>query len=187
MYGREVYKAGVRASYSSSMPSARPENEPDLVRFDRRYRAALMTFFIRRVRDRAEAEDLTQEVFARLAADSGRRLVHADAYVFQTAGNLLRDRGRRKKVRSDYLAEIEQDSGDTLGPERVLAARQSLAQVVGALQELSERTRVIFVLHRLEKLRKAEIAAMFGISVSGVDKHLIKAMIHLHDRLREDP
>ena len=169
------------------MPAPRPENDGDLALFDRRYRGALMTFFIRRVRNRSEAEDLTQEVFTRLAADNGRQLEYADAYVFQTAANLLRDRGRREKVRAEYRATLETDSADALGPERVVAARQSLAQVIDALQELSERTRAIFILHRLEKLKKAEIAAMFAMSVSGVDKHLIKAMIHLHTRLKDEP
>lgn len=172
------------------MPHSRPEEESALALFDRRYRAALMSFFVRRVRNRAEAEDLTQEVFTRLAADNGRQMLNADAYVFQIAANLLRDRGRREKVRAEYRATAEVDTSaaaDPLSPERRLDAQQSLSRVIGALQELSERTRAIFILQRIEKLQKSEIAAMLGISVSGVDKHLIKAMMHLRARLRDEP
>lgn len=164
----------------------RPNDEPELMLFDRRYRGALMAFFVRRVRDRVEAEDLTQEVFVRLAADGGRQIQRADAYVFQTAANLLRDRGRREKVRAASRAAAGAECAvapDAFGPEQVMVARQSLAQVIDALQELGERTRAIFILQRIENLRKSEIATMFGISVSGVDKHLIKAMIHLKARL----
>lgn len=171
------------------MPDPRPDTVASLAELNLRYRLALMSFFVRRVRNRAEAEDLTQEVFAKLAV-GGRQFRHADAYVFQTAANLLRDRGRREKVRADYRATVATDEAaraDTLGPERVVAGQQTLAQVVDALQELPERTRAIFILNRLEKLTKREIAGMFGISVSGVDKHLIKAMIHLHTRLGGEP
>jgi RNA polymerase sigma factor (sigma-70 family) len=172
------------------MPDPRPDNEASLTELSRRYRPALLAFFVRRVRNRAEAEDLTQEVFAKLAVGGGRPFRHASAYVFQTAANLLRDRGRREKVRADYRAAAEAEDAtpsDTLGPERVVAGRQTLAQVIEALQDLPERTRAIFILHRLEKLKKAEIAAMFGLSVSGIDKHLLKAVIHLHMRLGSEP
>lgn len=162
----------------------------DLTHLDQRYRHALMAFFVRRVRNRAEAEDLTQEVFAKLAIGGPAEFQNADAYVFQTAANLLRDRGRREKVRADYRAQVRTDelaSADPLGPDRIVGGRQSLAQVLEALQQLPERTRAIFILYRLEKLKKPEIADMFGMSVSGVDKHLIKALSHLHLRLKDEP
>jgi RNA polymerase sigma-70 factor (ECF subfamily) len=149
-----------------------------------------MSFFLRRLHSHVEAEDLTQEVLARLAAGSGTAMQHPDAYVFQAAANLLRDRKRREQVRGDYRAALEAteaEGTDVLGPERVVAGRQALSQVVAALQELSERTRAIFILHRLEKLKKAEIADMFNLSISGIDKHLLKAMTHLYGRLRDKP
>jgi RNA polymerase sigma-70 factor (ECF subfamily) len=92
-------------------------------------------------------------------------------------------------VRADYQLQqaANPTPGDCLGPERVVAGRQSLRQVIDALQELPERTRTIFILHRLEKLKKAEVAALFGLSISGIDKHLIKALTHLHECLGEEP
>lgn len=162
----------------------------DLAHLDQRYRHALMAFFVRRVRNRAEAEDLTQEVFARLAIGAPSEFENADSYVFQTAANLLRDRGRREKVRADYRAQVRNDefaSADPLGPDRIVGGRQTLTQVLEALQQLPERTRAIFILYRLEKLKKPEIAGMFGMSVSGVDKHLLKVLSHLHLRLKDEP
>lgn len=168
------------------MPDPRPDPEADLIHLHERYRPALMAFFVRRVRNRAEAEDLTQEVFAKLAMAGRRHVRHVDAYVFQTAANLLCDRGRREKVRADHRATLQAQEAaptESLGPERLIESRQNLARVVEALLELPERTRGIFILHRVEKLKKAEIASMFGISVSGIDKHLVKAVLHLHRRL----
>jgi len=47
---------------------------------------------------------------------------------------------------------------------------RSLHVVVAALQELGERTRDVFMLDRLEHMKHAEIATLFGISVSAVEK-----------------
>ena len=52
-----------------------------------------------------------------------------------------------------------------------------------ALTELHPRTRDVFVLHRLEQMKQAEIAGLFGISVSSVEKHIARALEHLATRL----
>lgn len=169
-------------------PVARSERETVLVRLDRRYRAALMSFFLRRVPDPSEAEDLTQEVFANLAASREGATIGVDGYVFQTAANLLRDRQRREKVRSlhrTHLALDESANVEALEPPRVVAGRQALDEVAEALDELPTRTRAIFLLFRLEHMKQAEIAQLYGISVSAVQKHLLRAMAHLTSRLRE--
>jgi len=49
---------------------------------------------------------------------------------------------------------------------------------------LPERTRDIFILFRVEKMRQAEIAKRLGVSVSAVEKHVIRAAAHLARRLR---
>ena len=153
---------------------------------NRRFRPALMAFFLRRIGNHAEAEDLTQEVFARLMALGADNLHQADAYVFQMAANLLRDRGRREKVREAYRFGVLAGEGvgvEPIDPERVLAGRQSLGQIAAALRETPERTRSIFLLYRVEQMKKRDIAETYGISTSAVDKHLMKAMAHLWKRL----
>ncbi|WP_223115539.1 RNA polymerase sigma factor [Luteimonas suaedae] len=167
----------------------RPEPENELSRLSRHYRPALMAYFLRRAASHAEAEDLTQEVFVRLATIDLGQLKSRDGYVFHVAANLLRDRGRRNKVRADHRARVslEDEAGiDTLDPARFSADRESLALVERGLRELPERTRTIFVLYRLENVDKRAIAEAFGISGSAVDKHLFRAMAHLMDRLGKD-
>jgi RNA polymerase sigma-70 factor (ECF subfamily) len=44
---------------------------------------------------------------------------------------------------------------------------------------LDERTRDAFILHRLEGWKHAEIARAYGVSVSSVEKYIIKALAHL--------
>lgn len=164
----------------------RPAIEPDLIGLNRRYRPALMAFFMRRAASHSDAEDMTQELFAKLAVAETGAMDNADAYIFQMAANLLRDRGRREKVRANYRASIHAGSVDLepLDPARVLLGRESLGEVSDALRELPERTRAIFLLFRLEGMKQSELAALYGVSVSAVQKHIFKAMTHLTRRVR---
>ncbi len=142
------------------------EAQNDLFQLSRRFRPALMAFFLRRLRSHAEAEDLTQDVFVRLASSQAVEMKSAEAYIFQVAANLLRDRARREKVRSDYRSRARTVEGadvDPLDPLRVATDRESLAALVVGLQELPEKTRAIFVLYRLENVNKAAICEAYGM------------------------
>ena len=159
---------------------------------DARYRAPLMAFFLRRLSDRAEAEDLVQEVFVRMLARGGAEEIRsADAFVFAIAGNLLRDRARLQATRSasahDPLDPAADSPDDNLvehsTPDRVLLGRERLALVSRALAELAPRTRNIFVLYRMENMRRRDIAMLYGITVSAVEKHIAKALEHVMRRL----
>lgn len=160
----------------------RPASDIIAAHLNQRYRHALMAFFVRRIRDRNEAEDLTQEVFTRLAARSARPLENPDAYIFQMAANLLRDRSRRCDVRARFSHTLSLDpcaDREVLDPSRVLLGREELRCVAKALEQLPLRTRSIFLLYRLENMTRSDIGGMYGMSVSGVQKHLEKAMLHL--------
>ena len=161
---------------------------------DARYRAPLMSYFRRRLHTPQDAEDLTQEVFLRiLRRDEALPSDHAEAYLFQVAANLLRDRARQAGWRraNDHvsldgpegpgLTADPASSGliEDLGPERVLLSQEALAAALAALDQLGERTRDIFVLYRLEKMKHREIAALYGISVSSVEKYVARASEHL--------
>lgn len=155
-----------------------------------------MAFFLRHTADRAEAEDLTQEVFVRiLKGAAGGQVQAPDAFVFTVAANLLRDRLRlRISKRADRHVSLDlaptddtpseplNIAAETVSAERALMDRQRLRAVLRALEELPPRTRDIFVLSRLEKLKHAEIASRMGVSVSAVEKNLVRAVAHLARR-----
>ncbi|HEY8508984.1 MAG TPA: RNA polymerase sigma factor [Steroidobacteraceae bacterium] len=147
------------------------------------YRAALHRFFRRRLSNPAEVEDCVQEVFLRLARHENIESIdNAHAYVFQTAANILRDRGRMTLTRRTRDHEPFEDAihgSEHISPERVIIARQSVAVLKAALLRLPERTQAVFVLHRFEGLRYGEIARRLGLSMSAVEKHMMKAMRHI--------
>jgi RNA polymerase sigma factor (sigma-70 family) len=146
-------------------------------------RPALVAFFRRRCRNAAEAEDLAHDVVVRaLAHREALSPSRASGYIFQIAVNRWRDRGRRLVSHRSCVPWDENSAlavTDSVSPERVTSAQQELVHVLGALQELGQRTREVLMLCRLEKMKHAEIAREMGISVSAVEKHLVRAMVHL--------
>jgi len=159
---------------------------------DARFRAPLMAYFLRRIGNRGEAEDLTQETFVRLiGSHSFEQAEQANAYVFRVASNLLRDRARtaarwRKHALSpidpQLIAEFAHESTEDRGPERVLIGRESLVEVLNSLDELGVRTKSIFMLFRLERMKQKDIAELYGIGLSTVEKHVMTAVMHLAKR-----
>lgn len=180
-----------RLATTSDTAHVAPIDSSPLEAVARRYRGALIAFFMRRTGNkRQESEDLTQEVFLRLA---GRRsaddIREVEPYVFQTAANVLTDHVRRRAVRAHGHADPyreEEDRRADFSPERVLLGKEDVARVMAAIEALPERARKAFILFRFEELKQAEIAQHMGISVSAVEKHIRLGMVRVGQALRDD-
>lgn len=142
-------------------------------------RDAIMRFL--RVRMRGEAEEVEDRF-----NDTWIKLGHIEpkgpirdplAYIYKVADNVVLDarKMRQRQERRDASygeSEIAQKSGSE---ERGIEARLELREVENAIADLSERTVLVFRRARIEGYTQKEIAAQLGISVSGVEKHLLKA------------
>ncbi|MFT4089198.1 MAG: sigma-70 family RNA polymerase sigma factor [Asticcacaulis sp.] len=153
-----------------------------LARLYRQYSQSLQRFFMRRVRDREEAQDMTHDLLLKLAHRSDvEKMENPEGYLFTAAANALKDRARHKVISTRYLLEAgnTQKNIEDISPERVLMNRQSLDRIMLALGKLDERAREVFILHRLEGMKYADIAGMYGLSVSSIEKDMIRAIAHL--------
>jgi RNA polymerase sigma-70 factor (ECF subfamily) len=144
----------------------------------------LLRFLKRRTKGHEDAADMVQEAFLRLIRLVSLEAfpVSPEAYLQQIAGNLLRDRARRRAARSEEMHEpLDEESivDRAPGPADFLDAREMLEAYETALLKLAPKTRRIFLLHRREGLTYAQIAAEAGLSVSGVEKHMMKAIAHI--------
>jgi RNA polymerase sigma factor (sigma-70 family) len=160
-----------------------------------RYRAPLMSYFLRRLGNRSDAEDLTQEVFTRIVRQQDLDPLNIpDGLIFTIAANLLKDHHRRGNVRNvgthvsldADLGALNSEPGfvEILNPERALIAKERLALVLAALDDMPNLTRDIFLMYRLEGTKQREIAELFKISLSTVEKHLGRALKHLAENSR---
>ena len=168
------------------------DSDATIKALDARFRGPLMSFFLRRIGNRAECEDLTQEVFTRLvSAPTLAEVQNVEAFVFRVAANLLLDRQRHAKrwqfcgdPTQDrvFIDEITRYYVENREPERVLSGKETLASVLTTLRGLGDRTCNMFILFRLENMKQRDIASLYGISPSTVEKHIAKAVMHLASR-----
>jgi RNA polymerase sigma factor (sigma-70 family) len=155
----------------------------------RQFRVPLERFFEKRIGRQTEVDDLVQEVFLHLAGGGKVESVERpEAYLFKTAVNVLNDRWRRLTTRAaeahePYDEALHGSARETFCPERTVLGVQAVEQLVAALYELPERTRVVWALHHLEDLPHTQIGRRLGITVSAIEKHIGRASAHLLKRM----
>lgn len=184
---REPLLGGPMVSEATRVACDEASDSRMLDELARRYAKPLREFFRRRTNASTDIDDLVQETFLRLASRSDlRTIAGVEGYLFQVARNTLRDRARRTAVRV-AANEVERSFSDpddeVPSPESVLLHKEALERVVACLSELPERTRTVFILHRFEHLQYNEIARRLGVSLSTVDKDIMKALTHIARRL----
>lgn len=150
-----------------------------------RFQSALRIYLRRRMRDEHEVEDVVQEAIARLyACAPDAAVVSPLGYLFRIVRNLLIDRSRRWSPLTTAVP-IEDEPGISVEPQQEYGRHhEDLRQAYErALTELSPRCREVFHLRRHQELGTPEIATRLSISPRMVQKYMVRAMTHLHDRL----
>lgn len=135
----------------------------------------------RRGSSRQDAEDIVQEAWVRLASYQRSQVVDKpEAFLMQTALNLAIDEHRGRVTHGEKVGLEEVVLVDESPPvEAVVLARQRLARATQCLARLSDKTRDIFLAHRLGGFTYREIADHHRLSISTVEKHIAKATMQL--------
>jgi RNA polymerase sigma factor (sigma-70 family) len=138
-----------------------------------RVRSALM----RRGRTEHEADDLVQEAWIRLECYRREQPVEEpEAFLMRAALNLSIDAYRSRQARGEEVLLEDVVLVDTQpSAEAVLLARERLERLSVCLGRLNDKTRAIFLAHRVDGVSYQQIAKLHGLSVSSVEKHIAKA------------
>lgn len=163
--------------------------------------AALRAFLSGRTGNQAEAEDLLQEAFVRLARienlveRSDKKIGNIKSFLFTTANNLATDSERRRAVRRKY----QENEGKQLNkmvfeitPEVSLTAHYELKIIKNAILELPPTWAKAFTLSRFKYMSYKEVAEEMQVSAKTVEKYINKSLVRLRnvieesDKLRSD-
>jgi RNA polymerase sigma-70 factor (ECF subfamily) len=141
----------------------------------------LKRFFMRRLRNAADAADATQETFLRMLSLRQKTIIdNPQAYLFQIARSVAHAASMRVAADANlFLPEAAgvNEEEDAPGQERIVNARQCLLMMAKAIEQLPARCQEVFILSRLHGLSNGEIAARLGISRNMVEKHIIRALL----------
>lgn len=132
------------------------------------------------------AADLAQETALRLYLRSQQAVIeHPHALAIHIATRLAIDHARKHAVRARYQDRTTAPlvvTSEQSGPEEVVAARQRLEHLAGALSELPQACQTALMLCAMEGLTYTEVAKRLGISKRMVAKHLARALAHCKAR-----
>lgn len=164
------------------------ESRADLSHLFHAHHRRVLTVAYRVTGSVADAEDVAQAVFLRMASSNGAPLENAGSYLHRAAVHGALDLLRRRKTAAleplDGVAELA-DSGRGSRPEREMQSRQLGDLLREAIGQLSPRAAEMFTLRYVEELGNREIADLLGTSQAVVAVTLHGARAKLKKRLKE--
>ena len=160
----------------ATQPEGGWDERDDLDKLYRRY-APWLEAMLRRRFGRgidADAQDVVQETYARLAPRDTSDIQRPQALLMRVASNLAKDLLRRRAVRGRHAQYVQatpaQDESKATPVDDLLFKE--------AILSIPERYRAVFVLSRFDGLTYEEIATRCGLSVKAVEWRLSKAIEH---------
>ncbi|HKD45929.1 MAG TPA: sigma-70 family RNA polymerase sigma factor [Candidatus Angelobacter sp.] len=162
-----------------------------------REQARLRNFIRRRVADRADAEDILQDVFYEFveAYRMLQPIEQAGAWLFRVARNRIIDLFRKKRAGSisDPIGAGEEGEPVSLedllpspdaGPEAAYARKVLIEELENAVDELPEDQRQVFIAHEIVGRSFKDLAEETGLSVNTLLSRKHYAVLQLRRRLQ---
>lgn len=128
----------------------------------------------------ADADEVTHEVFWRVWQSAGRWRAgggRVSTWLYRITANACLDRkrsaGRRPEVTAEFAATDPADPAP--GADTRIAARQTLAAMLGGVSDLPDDQRLALILSVQQNLSNREIAAVMATSEGAVEQLLVRA------------
>ena len=163
--------------------------KPSLVeRLFAEHRGALQSFFRRRIRSKADAADMAQEVYLRMLRISNQAAIRDPVpYLYTVANNLVKehavlDRRQASGINIEEVATHEQL--ETLPAfDGELDAAQRVARLQVVLEQLRPRWQAAVELRFTHGLSYREIALRLGVSQQMAKRYVAQALLHCRRRM----
>ena len=145
------------------------------------HREALQSFFMRRIRSKADAADLAQEVYIRMLRirDPGA-IRNPVSYLYTVANNLVKENAvlDRRQVSAIDIDElpVQELLGTWPTCDGDLDATQRAARLGDVLKQLRPKCRAAVELRYTHELSFREIASHLGVSPQMARKYVMQAL-----------
>jgi len=141
----------------------------------------LKRFLGRFFSDSQDIEDVAQEAYLRAyVAEQQKVIEQPKAYLFRIARNLALTQLTKKSTKiTDYLEESDASVVIECGAaaDSEVEAEETLGLYCEAVAALPEKCRQVFLLRKVHGLAHKEIAKRMSLSVSSVEKYLLRGIL----------
>ena len=152
-------------------------------------RSSLKRFLTRFLNNQHDIEDVVQETYLRASqAETDNKIIQPQAFLFRVARNLALNQLKEKSRQiTDYIEDCSSETviQSTEQLETDLAAQQHLGLYCEAIASLPDKCRKVMLLRKVQGMRHKEIAERMGLSVSSVEKYLLKGGQEVQDYLSQ--
>jgi RNA polymerase sigma-70 factor (ECF subfamily) len=145
------------------------------------------------LRNRMDADDVTQEVLIRLWKNLDNfNLNAAGSYIMRMTHNLCIDYLRRRNISVNREIEIDnvfeetyQNADDVNNPENIIGQENLNRKLKEAIENLPENLKSIFIMYQMQGMKYKEISMALDIPINSVKVYLMRARIKLQKELKE--
>lgn len=157
------------------------------------YKNKIYTYSLYMLKNRMDADDVTQEVMIRIWQNIDKfNILAAKTWIIKTTNNLCIDYLRRRTVAVNREFEIDEFFEDTYSknhnsenPYLITHFKMIAPKVKEAIQQLPENLRSVFVLYEIEEMKYKEISKALDLPINSVKVYLLRARKKLQEELRE--
>lgn len=165
----------------------------------RRYDRSVLRVALRLLSSREDAQDAYQEAFLKVyrKLDTFRFQCRFHTWLYRITTNVCLDQLRRRKSRREFgVFEKDEQAGrsplhraaDTRpasSPEQMLGSGEISTRITTALDKLTDRERIVFVLRHYEGMRLRPIGEACGMSEESAKQSLFRATKKMRKELRD--
>jgi RNA polymerase sigma factor (sigma-70 family) len=172
------------------MTEARKSNITEVINA---YSKRLMGFIRKRVSNEADAEDILQDVFYQFIGNT-KPIEQLTSWLFTVTRNKIIDRQRKQKplLLEDVYPATGEEGGfewsdiffdESQNPETIYLRNLFWDALYGALNELPEAQKQVFILNEIEGVPFKTIAEQTGETINTLLSRKRYAVLHLRERL----
>jgi len=145
----------------------------------------LFRYALSLLKNRADSEDIVQEVFMRLwqKRNDLMNIKNIEAWSMTMTRNLTLDKIKTKKREFNNLSRIDEKPNVESGTDRMIERTETIYEIKKLINSLSEKQKQVIVLRDIEGYSYQEIGEIIGIDQNLVKVTLFRARENVRKKL----
>lgn len=156
------------------------------------YKNNIYTYAMYMLKNRMDADDVTQEVLIRIWKNLDKfNMMAAKTWIMKTTYNLCIDYLRKRALALNREYELDEETAESVGstksednPFLLTHLNMMAAEIKKAIMNLPDNLRSVFILYEIEGMKYREISKALEMPVNSVKVYLMRARKKLQEELK---